>query len=88
MFSDDEDSDLPDDAADTIATRTPGFSGWQQEVWLSHCGDGVEFLGRAGAVELAAYPDALVDILPGLPYARRLHGLHLTQCRGRRHRRE
>ena len=65
-FTDVEDSDLPDDVAETIATRTPGFSGWQQEVWLSHCGDGAEFLGRAGAVELAAYPDALADIRLGL----------------------
>jgi uncharacterized protein CbrC (UPF0167 family) len=62
----DLDDDLPDDAADTIAKRTPGFSGWQQEVWLSHCGDGAAFLGRVGAAELAAYPDAVADIRLGL----------------------
>ncbi|GMA61589.1 CbrC family protein [Alicyclobacillus fastidiosus] len=24
---------------DLLVTRTPGFAGWQQERWLSHCGD-------------------------------------------------
>jgi uncharacterized protein CbrC (UPF0167 family) len=37
-----------------IAWRTPGFSGWQQERWWTHCGDGAQYLGRAGARELLA----------------------------------
>ncbi|MCW2941736.1 MAG: hypothetical protein JWN00_4721 [Actinomycetia bacterium] len=36
----------------TITNRTPGFSGWQQERWLFHCGDGAAFLGVVGAREL------------------------------------
>ena len=44
---------------EVIGTRTPGFNGWQQEHWLYHCNDGAAFLGRVGATELAAYPDAL-----------------------------
>lgn len=54
---------VPDDVSaqvvDVIARRTPGFSGWQQEHWLYHCGDGAAFLGAAGAAELASHPDAL-----------------------------
>jgi uncharacterized protein CbrC (UPF0167 family) len=42
-----------------VLRRTPGFSGWQQEVWLDHCGDAAEFHGRVGATELVAFPDAL-----------------------------
>ncbi|MET9779024.1 CbrC family protein [Streptomyces sp. NPDC006367] len=42
-----------------IAERTPGFTAWQDGQWLVHCGDGAAFLGRAGAGELAGYPDAL-----------------------------
>jgi uncharacterized protein CbrC (UPF0167 family) len=38
---------------------TPGFNGWQQEHWLYHCGDGAEFLGRAGRAELEPFPDAI-----------------------------
>lgn len=35
-----------------ISTRTPGFNGWQQERWWTHCGDGAEYLGTAGQKEL------------------------------------
>src|SRR5436189_49864 len=40
--------DVPGAVTMEIARRTPGFSGWQQEHWLYHCGDGAAFLGRAG----------------------------------------
>ncbi|WP_221091339.1 CbrC family protein [Deinococcus aquaedulcis] len=48
---------LPDEVRQVIVTRTPGFSGWQQERWWTHCSDGAAFLGRAGAEELAQYPE-------------------------------
>jgi len=41
-----------DEVRREIETRTPGFSGWQQEEWLACCGDGAAFLGVAGAKEL------------------------------------
>jgi uncharacterized protein CbrC (UPF0167 family) len=44
---------------ETLAQRTPGFSGWQQEHWLYHCNDEAAFLGRAGSDELKPYPDAI-----------------------------
>jgi uncharacterized protein CbrC (UPF0167 family) len=44
--------DVPPGVAEEIALRTPGFSGWQQELWWTHCGDGAAYLGRAGRAEL------------------------------------
>jgi len=37
--------DVPREVLEQIARRTPGFSGWQQEHWLYHCGDGAAFEG-------------------------------------------
>ncbi|HWA77494.1 MAG TPA: CbrC family protein, partial [Polyangiaceae bacterium] len=39
---------------DEIATKTPGFSGWQQERWLTCCDDAAIFLGRYGRHDLVA----------------------------------
>jgi uncharacterized protein len=52
-------NDVPADVVHEIASRTPGFFGWQQEHWLYHCGDGAAFLGCVGAPELEVYPDAV-----------------------------
>jgi uncharacterized protein len=35
-----------------VCQRTPGYRGWQQEVWFTCCGDAAAFLGRAGRDEL------------------------------------
>lgn len=40
---------------DEIVFRTPGFSGWQQEKWFTHCDDAASFLGRVGFEELQAF---------------------------------
>nr|WP_254885948.1 hypothetical protein [Streptomyces sp. NA02950] len=32
---------------------------WREPRWFFHRGDGAAFLGRAGAAELAAHPDAM-----------------------------
>ena len=37
--------DVPREVLEELAFRTPGFSGWQQEHWLYHCGDAAEFHG-------------------------------------------
>jgi uncharacterized protein CbrC (UPF0167 family) len=58
-----EGNDVPDHVIEEIAFRTPGFSGWQQEKWWTHCGDAAQFLGRAGHAELeAAGPQAVAAI--------------------------
>jgi uncharacterized protein CbrC (UPF0167 family) len=54
--------DVPAEVTEQIARRTPGFSGWQQEQWLYHCGDGAAFLGVVGRQELDRFPDALEDL--------------------------
>lgn len=43
---------IADEIVAEVACRTPGFSGWQQERWFTHCGDAGEFLGAAGEAEL------------------------------------
>jgi uncharacterized protein len=43
---------VPRQSIDEVVFRTPGFSGWQQERWWSHCGDAAQFIGRAGSEEL------------------------------------
>ncbi|MOA39335.1 hypothetical protein D3C78_1611030 [compost metagenome] len=37
-----------------MSQRTPGFNGWQQERWFTHCNDAAEFIGKAGHAELLA----------------------------------
>jgi uncharacterized protein CbrC (UPF0167 family) len=61
QFSDaiDVPSQVPPAVVEEIIHRTPGFSGWQQESWLFHCGDGAAFLGPAGYPDLEPHPEAL-----------------------------
>ena len=55
--------DVPDEVVEEVAFRTPGFSGWQQEQWWTHCGDAAQFIGRVGQKELTAFgPQAIVAI--------------------------
>lgn len=35
-----------------VTLRTPGFCGWQQEQWFTHCHDAAAFLGPVGYKEL------------------------------------
>jgi uncharacterized protein CbrC (UPF0167 family) len=60
-FSDavDVPDDVPHHVIEEITRRTPGFTGWQQESWLYHCGDGAAFLGPAGYRDVEPHPDAL-----------------------------
>ncbi|KRD39346.1 hypothetical protein ASE35_03020 [Lysobacter sp. Root916] len=54
---------VPDGVVREVAHRTPGFSGWQQERWWTHCGDAGAFVGRVGHKELLAYgPEAISPI--------------------------
>jgi uncharacterized protein CbrC (UPF0167 family) len=47
-----------------VARRTPGFSGWQQERWWTHCADAAAFLGRAGRRELMErWPEAVPNLM-------------------------
>lgn len=46
---------------EVVAYKTPGFSGWQQEKWFTHCGDAAEYLGPAGKNELQAFGSNAID---------------------------
>jgi uncharacterized protein CbrC (UPF0167 family) len=46
------DGDVPDGVLVEVTTRTPGFTGWQQERWLVHCGDAAAYLGATGDDDL------------------------------------
>ena len=50
---------VPASVIDELCRRTPGYSSWQQDQWLYHCGDGCAFLGAVGRADLDGYPDAL-----------------------------
>lgn len=53
---------IPESVIETIARRTPGFLGWQQEHWLYHCNDGAAFLGAVGSDVLTNLPDAIESL--------------------------
>jgi hypothetical protein len=44
--------EVADEVVQEVAHRTPGFHGWQQEQWWTHCGEAAAFIGRAGCKEL------------------------------------
>jgi uncharacterized protein CbrC (UPF0167 family) len=46
-----------------VAFRTPGFSGWQQERWFTHCEDAGEFLGPAGRKELDSFGSEAISAI-------------------------
>ncbi|AWV88793.1 CbrC family protein [Bradymonas sediminis] len=55
--------EVSEDVVEEVAFRTPGFIGWQQEQWWTHCGDAGAFIGQAGHAELAAHgPQAILSI--------------------------
>jgi uncharacterized protein len=55
--------EVPRAVVEEVAFRTPGFSGWQQERWWTHCGDGAQFIGRAGTSEVMAHGKATLEVL-------------------------
>lgn len=48
---------------DEVTQRTPGYLGWQQEIWRVHCNDACAYLGFPTQEELAG---SLADAIPGL----------------------
>jgi hypothetical protein len=56
-------SPVPDAIAEHVTTRTPGFSGWQQERWWTCCNDAAAFLGRAGRRELSELGPPAVEAI-------------------------
>ncbi|MBL6854053.1 MAG: CbrC family protein [Alphaproteobacteria bacterium] len=51
---------VPDAVTEEVTQRTPGFSSWQTEEWLTCCNDACAFLEPVGTKETEArYPAAL-----------------------------
>lgn len=46
-----------------LTKRTPGYSGWQQEVWLGHCGDFCALKGYVGWNEVKHLAEELEEDL-------------------------
>ena len=44
---------VPESVLQEVAFRTPGLSGWQQQRGWTHCGDAAQFIGLAGADDVA-----------------------------------
>ena len=40
------------EAVEEVMKRTPGYRGWQQEIWLAHCNDLCAFVGYVGWDEI------------------------------------
>ncbi len=43
---------LAQEIVDEVSLRTPGYSSWQQEEWLSHCSDACTFHGDASVEDV------------------------------------
>jgi uncharacterized protein len=52
---------VPVAVVEEVAYRTPGFNGWQQECWFTHCSDAGAFLGAMGSDELRAGEPGAID---------------------------
>ncbi len=52
-----------EDAVVELTTRTPGYTGWQQEKWLSHCGDFCAFQNYVGWDDIKHLKNELEDDL-------------------------
>jgi uncharacterized protein CbrC (UPF0167 family) len=50
------------EAVEEVTMRTPGYCGWQQEVWLSHCNDLCAFIGYVGWNEIKDKLNDFVDL--------------------------
>lgn len=55
--------EVPEAVVAEVTCRTPGFSGWQQEQWWTHCGDAAAFIGAAGRRELETFGDEAVEAI-------------------------
>ncbi|MDR2528100.1 MAG: CbrC family protein [Synergistaceae bacterium] len=53
---------LSEEALAELTRRTPGYVGWQQEEWLSHCGEPCAFMGYVGLREIEDKLDEFVDL--------------------------
>ena len=71
LFVDDlnfEGVDISQKAVEHVTRRTPSYNAWQQEQWLSHCGDACAFDGFPTVEELKSASNQTIE-----EWARRNH---------------
>jgi uncharacterized protein len=49
---------VPVSVVEDVSQRTPGYSSWQQEEWLTHCNDACEFHGDATVEQMRNVSEA------------------------------
>lgn len=52
-YDDEPWDDVSAAVVEEVSQRTPGFSGFQEERWWTHCGDAAEFVGLVGDIDRA-----------------------------------
>ncbi len=69
-FQDEESCDEVDkeEYIDELIHRTPGYNGWQQEYWLSHCGDFCAFIDYVEWNDIEEIIDELKEDIEELGY--------------------
>jgi len=64
---------IPGDIFEAVVYRTPGYDSWQQEEWLSCCGDACAFHGDISKQELHSLPDETLSQLWSGEYMQESH---------------
>jgi uncharacterized protein len=59
-----------DASLDELIHRTPGYTGWQQEHWVAHCGDFCAYVGRVGWDDIKDSVDELEDDIDASGFSR------------------
>ena len=59
---------IPAESALEVSERTPSYISWQQEVWLSHCGEPCAFIGYANGETIKPYAEELTADMENLGY--------------------
>jgi uncharacterized protein CbrC (UPF0167 family) len=54
-------AELDEEIIEAVTCRTPGYISWQQEAWLTCCGDACEFHGDLEKAELAILPEDTIS---------------------------
>lgn len=70
VFQDDLSCDEISDVKllDELIYRTPGYCGWQQEYWLSHCDDYGAFIGYVGYEDIKDFINELKEDIENFGY--------------------
>ncbi|HRI27303.1 MAG TPA: CbrC family protein [Chitinophagales bacterium] len=58
---DDPEPDVPKTLLTEITQKTPSYTAWQQQVWLTHCHEPCAFIGYADAKTIASFLDEVTE---------------------------